>query len=189
MNYKDMEGQLDFLGLLNEYTDEQGATVRVREPGFKRSRPTPPPEPEQLSFDLQVAVEEKPEPVKEKKPVKQPEPLKEAESVKEEEPVKDEEPVKRAKSAKETKPIPKAKEETHGEEPLFKQCKKCWCYDCKHNARNEAIPREMCGMMMPCPACKSCEDEGMATVCEIGNAKEGCKTRAIEEGLYVEGDY
>jgi hypothetical protein len=25
----------------------------------------------------------------------------------------------------------------------------------------------------------------MATICEIGNAKEGCMTRAIEEGVFV----
>ncbi|MBQ9863086.1 MAG: hypothetical protein IJM28_04170, partial [Lachnospiraceae bacterium] len=71
-------------------------------------------------------------------------------------------------------------------EQLFKQCNKCWCFDCKHNARNEGVPREMCGVSMPCPACKSCEAEDFATICEIGNAKEGCKFRAIEEGIFKE---
>ncbi len=31
-----MEGQLDFLGIISEYTDNQGAIVRIREP---KSRP------------------------------------------------------------------------------------------------------------------------------------------------------
>ena len=66
---------------------------------------------------------------------------------------------------------------------LFKQCKKCWCYDCRHNARNEGVPREICGTQMACPACNDCINEDMATICEIGNAREGCRTRALEEGI------
>ena len=40
-------------------------------------------------------------------------------------------------------------------------------------------------MMMPCPACDGCIEEDSATICEIGSAKEGCKFRAIEEGIFV----
>ncbi len=68
---------------------------------------------------------------------------------------------------------------------LFKECVSCWCSDCRHNSRNEGIPREMCGKSMACPACDMCVSEGKATVCIIGNAKEGCMTRASEEGIYV----
>ena len=50
MSGKDLDGQLDFLGLISEYTDDQGAHVKVREPGVRRIKPIPPPEPEQLSF-------------------------------------------------------------------------------------------------------------------------------------------
>ena len=53
-----MDGQLDFLGLISEYTDDQGAHVKVREPGARRYKPAPPPEPEQLSFDLDTASAE-----------------------------------------------------------------------------------------------------------------------------------
>lgn len=74
-------------------------------------------------------------------------------------------------------------------ELLFKQCKKCWCFDCKHNSKNEGVPRDMCGTRMPCPACDSCIAEDQATICEIGNAKEGCKLRAEEEGILVNEDY
>ena len=40
--------------------------------------------------------------------------------------------------------------------------------------------------MMACPACETCLEQGYGEICEIGSAKEGCKTRAIEEGLFVE---
>lgn len=72
---------------------------------------------------------------------------------------------------------------------LFGKCSKCWCYDCKHNSRNEGKPRDMCGVMMPCPACDSCVSEGFAEVCEIGSAKEGCMTRALEEGIVIQDEY
>ena len=71
---------------------------------------------------------------------------------------------------------------------LYDSCVRCWCSDCKHNARNEGKPRDMCGVMMPCPACDGCVSQGYAEICEIGSAKEGCMTRALEEGIYSD-DY
>lgn len=68
---------------------------------------------------------------------------------------------------------------------IYKECGSCWCRDCRHNSRGEAVPREMCGKEMPCPACDDCIAEEHATVCVIGSAKEGCMTRAIMEGIYV----
>lgn len=261
---------MDFFGLLNEYGDSQGATVRVREPGRSsinsKSKPVKSGltvksvEPEQMKLDLEpvdeqikvigagskdrsvkvkdatpfevteekikvsggttvkdatpekiatstetVATEEKEKPVKE--PVTSEEML-----VKE--PVVIEEKAKEEPSAIEDTPIevPVMGEETKAEvtevvlpkktskkkiateevktdsakEVLFKQCKRCWCFDCKHNSRNEGVPREMCGTMIPCPACDGCVQEDMATICEIGNAKEGCGLRAREEGIVVD---
>ena len=150
MSYTDMDGQLDFLGLISEYTDDQGAHVKVRNPGVKRSKPIPPPAPEQ--FELDFSVKEEP----------------------------------KAKETVRPKPIPKAKTSEGGSGVMnFKQCSKCWCSDCKHNALGKAVPRDICGISMPCPACQSCIEEDTPTICEIGNAKEGCMTRALEEGLVV----
>ena len=195
MSKKVYEGQMDFLGLLNEYTDSQGATVRVREPGNSRLKPVEKAsskfsvreaEPEQLKINFEepevikaepVKVEPKPEPVKAEP---KPEPVKEAPK-----PVKAEpkpEPVKEAPKPA-PKPAPVAADGS--KEILFKQCKKCWCFDCKHNSRNEGVARDICGTMMPCPACESCISEDQATICEIGNAKEGCKLRAQEEGILI----
>lgn len=166
-----MEGQLDFLGLLNEYRDDQGALVRVREPKEKRIKPRAPffekeeVKAEQLSFDFAV----EPEPTKVEKTVEKPK----------------EEQVETPKEM----PAEKPKEETaDNKDVLFKQCKKCWCFDCKHNSRNQGVLREMCGKMIPCPACDGCISEDMATICEIGNAKEGCRLRAMEEGILVESE-
>lgn len=69
-------------------------------------------------------------------------------------------------------------------ESLFPECSDCWCRDCRHNSRGEAVPREMCGKEMPCPACDGCVADGHAGICIIGSAKEGCMTRAVEEGIY-----
>ena len=68
----------------------------------------------------------------------------------------------------------------------FKECIKCWCNDCKHNAVNEGIPRDICGTMQACPACDMCISTGIAEICVIGSAKEGCSVRAAEEGIPVE---
>ena len=70
-------------------------------------------------------------------------------------------------------------------ESFFPECGECWCRDCRHNSKGEAVPREMCGKEMPCPACDSCLAEGHASICPIGSAKEGCMTRAIMEGVFV----
>ena len=203
MSKKVYEGQMDFLGLLNEYTDSQGATVRVREPGNTKLKPVEKAaskfsvreaEPEQLKINFDEPVvetvkeEPKPEPVK-AEPVKEepkPETVK-AEPVKEEpkpEPVKAE-PKPAPKEEPKPAPKPEPAKAEGPKEILFKQCKKCWCFDCKHNSRNEGVARDICGTMMPCPACESCISEDQATICEIGNAKEGCKLRAQEEGILV----
>ncbi|MCR5279624.1 MAG: hypothetical protein K6E19_09315 [Lachnospiraceae bacterium] len=74
----------------------------------------------------------------------------------------------------------------HKETPelsFFKECGECWCRDCRHNSKGEAVPRDLCGKEMPCPACEGCISENRATVCVIGAAKEGCMTRALEEGI------
>ncbi|MCR4728031.1 MAG: hypothetical protein K5796_05245 [Lachnospiraceae bacterium] len=179
MSIKVSDGQLDFLGLLNEYTDDQGAKVRVREPGGRKSVVRDSGDFTQISFENDERFKdflfEKPEKPAEEEP--KPEPPK-VETKAEPKP----------ESKPEPKPVKTLKKDTSGPtgpEMLFKQCKSCWCYDCRHNARGKAVPREICGKSMPCPACKSCEEEGMATICEIGNAKEGCMTRAIEEGVFV----
>ena len=214
MSKNKYERQMDFLGLLNEYTDSQGATVRVREPAGSKLKPVDKAsskfsvreaEPEQLRLNLEdfVAVKaEEPEPVREE-PVK-PEPVKvepvKAESVKPEPipaPVKAEKKQEPAPVKLEKKPEPVKEEikqkpaeppvfnDKGSAELLFKQCKKCWCFDCKHNSRNEGVPRDICGTQMPCPACESCISEDQATICEIGNAKEGCRLRAQEEGILI----
>lgn len=215
MGYKNMEGQMDFLGLLNEYTDGQGATVRVREPSVRRSRPMLMPQAEQLSLDFDEEIVSKDiETVDAKKDEKEicsikvseqksagiikPVPVEvEQKEVPSEETVieKAEEPVKektvRRKKAKPAAPVCEAEPEITdtNKEKLFKQCARCWCFDCKHNSRNEAVPRDMCGTRMPCPACDGCISEDCATICEIGNAKEGCMTRAKEEGIVVQEDF
>ncbi|MBP5599473.1 MAG: hypothetical protein J6X48_04250, partial [Lachnospiraceae bacterium] len=177
-----------------EYTDDQGATVRVHEASAPKKPKNKPKtdEPKQLSLvfeDLDEAFEEE----ERKKQAELEKRLKEEERLIAEAKKKAEEERLKAEAAK-VKEEPEAKPEVkpsksgnkgNGEQ-LFKQCTKCWCFDCKHNARNEGVPREMCGVSMPCPACKSCEAEDFATICEIGNAKEGCKFRAIEEGLFQE---
>ena len=223
-----MDGQLDFLGLISEYTDDQGAKVTIRETGVRRSKPIPPPEPEQLSFDFtdfdkKIEEEARAKEQARKEAIRQAEEAKkaraeaekaeaeakekaeaekaeaeakakaEAERAEAEARAKAEAEAKKAKEAlkKEVKPIPKKAKES-GDTPkdsLFKACVRCWCFDCKHNLRNEGVPRDICGTMMACPACKGCEEEDSPTICEIGNAKEGCMTRAIEEGIAVREEY
>lgn len=196
MSKNKYEGQMDFLGLLNEYTDSQGATVRVREPAGVKLKPVEKTsskftvreaEPEQLMLNLEdFAAVKTEEPPKEKKetPVKvEPEPVKAAEKPAEK-PI--EKPVEKPAEKPVTKPAEKTASGGAGSaEILFKQCKKCWCFDCKHNSRNEGVPRDICGTQMPCPACESCISEDQATICEIGNAKEGCRLRAQEEGILI----
>lgn len=68
----------------------------------------------------------------------------------------------------------------------FPECKKCWCNDCKHNSRGEKVPRKFGTEMLPCPACEPCINNHKAEICIIGSAKEGCRTRALEEGILKE---
>ncbi len=210
MSTKITEGQLDFLGLLSEYTDDQGATVRVREPRSRQVRPMMPkiPErtverdtdPEQMTLEMfqilshEPAVADKPvepktlmptmvSPVIPEKPTTKATDIESKSALKVSVKATDNETVKTPDVVK-AKPEP----ETLAAAPkkgdmLFKRCVKCWCYDCKHNARNEAVVRDICGTMMACPACEDCIRDDSATICEIGNAKEGCRLRAMEEGI------
>ena len=185
MSYKDMDGQLDFLGLISEYTDDQGAHVKVRNPGVKRSKPIPPPSPEQLELDFSVKdADEEFEQIK--KAEDEAKAKAEAKVKAEAEAKAKAEAEAKTKEAAKPKPIPKAQQSSDGSGIMnFKQCVKCWCSDCKHNALGKAVPRDICGVSMPCPACQGCIDEDTPTICEIGNAREGCMTRALEEGLVV----
>jgi hypothetical protein len=176
MSKTQFDGQMDFLNLLNEYTDDQGATVRVSDPKVRKAKPKLVFEDlDQITFEdlsaeetvvsehvTEATKEEpKPEPERKPKPKRKPEP----------------------------KPEPEHNSEPPLGEFLFKDCKRCWCHDCKHNSRLKGVPREMCGRMMPCPSCDDCIAENHASICEIGNAKEGCMTRAIEEGLVVTEEF
>lgn len=211
MSMKITEGQLDFLGLLNEYKDEQGATVRIREPKAKRLKPVKTEEPEQLCINFDEPSFVKVGTIEEQQHVNQPNTDGRPEHVKQSETAENQMTAKQTKSdekqgsAVQAVDVEKLK---HAEEPesaeklkhaeedkllskeiLFKQCKKCWCFDCKHNSRNDGVPREMCGTMIPCPACDGCIAEDSATICEIANAKEGCRLRAIEEGIVSESEF
>lgn len=204
-----IDGQMDFLGLLNEYEDDQGATVRVSEPKVKRVKPVLPvmaetrqiefefdPVPKQLSIDFGaedgLEIEDASSMLKREEAKRQSDKERRAaddrllreylDKAREEAA-----PEKCEAKAPDTQTETKKEEvsESTPKELLFKGCKKCWCFTCKHNSRNDGIPREMCGTMMPCPACQGCISEDFATICEIGNAEEGCRTRAIEEGIIV----
>lgn len=70
--------------------------------------------------------------------------------------------------------------------PQFIECSSCWCYDCKHNENNEAIPRDFAGEKKACPSCSYCIENGKADICEIDSYKNGCKLRAEEEGIKPE---
>jgi hypothetical protein len=160
MRNKIADGQMDFFGLLSEYTDDQGATVRVREPRRRVVSREQNDDYVQLTIDLGKKLEpEKPEAVKEE--------------------------PKKTEFVKPEVTKPDEGKDTAGRKQLFKDCLRCWCHDCKHNLYNEAVPRELAGRMIPCPACKTCEEDGSASLCEIGNAKEGCKLRALEEGIII----
>lgn len=64
---------------------------------------------------------------------------------------------------------------------LFGQCKNCWCGDCKHNEKLDAVPRDFCGVKKACPSCSFCIQDQKAEICEIGSYDNGCKLRASEE--------
>ena len=65
----------------------------------------------------------------------------------------------------------------------FFECEICWCRDCKHNSKNEAVPRDFNGEKKPCPACEFCIENKEPEICKIGSYKDGCKLRAEEEGI------
>lgn len=158
--------ELDKIEIETRKSSENSTLIIEPEPEPAAEEPAPEPAAEEPALEPVAAVApeptaETPEPAAEEP---EPEPVVEAS-------------VKRA---------PKLKKKSGGRVELFDKCSDCWCSDCKHNSQNEGKPREMCGMMMACPACEACIEQGYAEVCEIGSAKEGCKTRAIEEGLFVE---
>lgn len=201
---RDFDGQLDFLGLISEYTDDQGATVRVREPGLKRKKKKEDAnELQQISFDFyespindtaneveSVIEEEITESLS--TVISEPEEDAKTEAVSEIQIELEPEAVLTEIEVASVKPEiagSKPEETITEQELLFKACKKCWCRDCKHNSRNEGVPRNLCGTMMACPACAGCIEEDNPTICEIGNAKEGCMTRALEEGIVVKEEY
>ena len=65
----------------------------------------------------------------------------------------------------------------------FKQCNNCWCSDCKHNEKLDAVPRDFSGIKKACPSCDFCLQSKKAEICEIGSYDNGCKLRASEEGI------
>ena len=68
---------------------------------------------------------------------------------------------------------------------LFEQCQKCWCNNCKHNEKLDAIPRDFSGVKKACPSCDFCLQSKKAEICEIGSYDNGCKLRASEEGIML----
>ena len=66
---------------------------------------------------------------------------------------------------------------------FFKQCSNCWCRDCKHNEKLDAMPRDFSGVKKACPSCDFCLQGKKAEICEIGSYDNGCKLRASEEGI------
>ena len=66
---------------------------------------------------------------------------------------------------------------------FFRQCQKCWCSDCQHNEKLDAVPRDFSGVKKACPSCTFCLQDKKAEVCEIGSYDNGCKLRASEEGI------
>lgn len=154
MSGENFEGQISFLGLLEGKSEEFEVVKKPQPP--KRVKPVLPKAPEQFKLDfIDLDAEYEAE---HKDP---------------------------SDSYIVGKPVDnKATDNSETEvKPLFEACSKCWCRDCKHNSRNEGVPRDICGTMMACPCCDGCVAEDNPTVCEIGNATEGCKTRAIEEGI------
>ncbi|MCQ2524429.1 MAG: hypothetical protein MJ123_08820 [Lachnospiraceae bacterium] len=177
---------------------EEPAAVAPKEQPIPLKEPVA-PKPESATVEKPVESKPEPTPVEEPKAVaqkEQPTPAKKPVAPKPEsatvEKLVESKPV--PTSVEEPKPIQKPKKpvapakvaKSGGRVELFERCSECWCSDCKHNSRNEGKPREMCGTMMPCPACETCIEEGHAEICEIGSYKEGCRTRAIEEGIFVE---
>ena len=70
----------------------------------------------------------------------------------------------------------------------FKQCKNCWCSDCKHNEKLDAVPRDFSGIKKACPSCDFCLQSKKAEICEVGSYDNGCKLRASEEGITLQAE-
>lgn len=66
---------------------------------------------------------------------------------------------------------------------FFNQCNSCWCSDCKHNEKLDAVPRDFSGTKKACPSCDFCLKSKKAEICEIGSYDNGCKLRASEDGI------
>ena len=66
---------------------------------------------------------------------------------------------------------------------FFDQCQNCWCSDCKHNEKLDAVPRDFSDIKKACPSCNFCLKDKKAEICEIGSYDNGCKLRASEEGI------
>ena len=66
---------------------------------------------------------------------------------------------------------------------FFDQCQNCWCSDCQHNEKLDAVPRDFSGTKKACPSCNFCLQDKKAEICEIGSYDNGCKLRASEEGI------
>ena len=81
------------------------------------------------------------------------------------------------------------KEQKKGQRPapssvsFFIQCDNCWCSDCRHNEKLDAEPRDFSGVKKACPSCDFCLQDKKAEICEIGSYDNGCKLRALEEGV------
>lgn len=93
---------------------------------------------------------------------------------------------KKQRTPRRKKAQQEGKEGTISSVTLFMQCKNCWCSDCKHNEKLDAVPRDFSGEKKACPSCGFCLHDKKAEICEIGSYDNGCKLRALEEGL-VEG--
>jgi len=68
----------------------------------------------------------------------------------------------------------------------FIECTSCWCSTCEHSTIGGSVPRPFAGTERPCPSCELCVREGVADICVIGSADEGCRYRAQKEGLIPE---
>ena len=96
---------------------------------------------------------------------------------------------KNQKAEQQKKDITQNKKQKEGQKSalsfvsFFKQCSNCWCSDCKHNKKLNAVPRDFAGMKRACPSCDFCLQDKKAEICEIGSYDNGCKLRALEEGI------
>lgn len=80
----------------------------------------------------------------------------------------------------------KNKEKTECLPGKFSECQSCWCATCEHSTVGGGVPRPFGESMRACPSCELCVREGIADVCVIGSAEEGCNYRARKEGLLEE---